>query len=48
MFRLEQTRHSDLVWSFWIGLGTILGLLQVWHLHWPINSCAFWIILLAG
>jgi hypothetical protein len=48
MLRLERGQPSDFIWSFWIGLGTILELLQVWHLRWPVNGWGFSIILCAG
>ena len=46
--RLQDVRPSDFIWSFWIGLGTILGLLQAWHLRWPIDGYALSAVLLVG
>ncbi|MBN1370376.1 MAG: hypothetical protein JW987_00330 [Anaerolineaceae bacterium] len=46
--RLEQVNFEALMRSFWIGWAMIIAFLQVWHLFFPVNGAAFFVILAAS
>src|ERR1700722_781721 len=39
--RVAEARVDDFVWVFWVGLGVLLALLQIWQLVLPVNGYAF-------
>lgn len=47
LFRLDR-RVDSLSLSFWVGWGTTILFLQIWHFFWPVGLPAFLLILAAG
>src|SRR5450432_2904726 len=48
LFLGNESTASDFIWAFWIGLSTLLAVLQFWHLFLPVDGYAFCVLAMVG
>ncbi len=48
LLHLPRISREAVGLSFWIGIATVLGILQIWHLFLPVTELTFWCFVSAG